>query len=69
MVDHLRPGGVFSLWSDEFAPNEPFVEVMRTVFATVEPHVVAFPNHYTGGESTSTIYVATAPATDGTTND
>ncbi len=62
LVDHLRPGGVFSLWSDEFFPNEPFIEVMRTVFATVDAHVVAFPNHYTGGQSTSTIYVATAPA-------
>ncbi len=62
VVDHLKPGGVFSLWSDEFSPNDEFVEVMRTVFATVDAHVVAFPNHYTGGESTSTIYVATAPA-------
>ncbi len=61
VVDHLRPGGVFSLWSDEFSPNEEFVDVLRTVFATVEPHVVAFPNHYTGRDSTSTIYVATAP--------
>lgn len=61
VVDHLRPGGVFSLWSDEFSPNEEFVDVMRSVFATVVPHVVAFPNHYTGGESTSTIYVATTP--------
>ena len=60
VVDHLRPGGVFSLWSDEFAPNEEFVEVMRTVFDSVTANVVAFPNHYTGGESTSTIYVAVA---------
>ena len=60
VLDHLRPGGVFSLWSDEFAPNEEFVEIMRTVFATVDAHVVAFPNHYTGSASTSTIYVATA---------
>ena len=61
VVDHLVPGGVFSLWSDEFSPNEAFVDVMRTVFDSVDAHVVAFPNHYTGGESTSTIYVATAP--------
>lgn len=60
VVDRLRPGGVFSLWSDEFAPNDAFVEVMRGVFGSVEPHVVSFPNHYTGGESTSTIYVAVA---------
>lgn len=59
VVAHLRPGGVFSLWSDEFSPNNEFVEVLASVFESVEAHVVAFPNHYTGGESTSTIYVAT----------
>lgn len=63
VADQLRPGGVFSLWSDEFAPNDAFVEVLRSVFDEVEPHVVAFPNHYTGGESTSTIYVATTAQT------
>ena len=58
VADQLVAGGVFSLWSDEFAPNDEFVEVLRGVFDTVEAHVVAFPNHYTGGESTSTIYVS-----------
>lgn len=58
VADQLVPGGVFSLWSDEFAPNDEFVDVLRSVFATVDAHVVAFPNHYTGGESTSTIYVS-----------
>ena len=58
VADQLVPGGVFSLWSDEFAPNEEFVDVLRSVFDRVDAHVVAFPNHYTGGESTSTIYVS-----------
>ena len=58
LAEQLVPGGVFSLWSDEFSPNEEFVEVLRGVFETVDAHVVAFPNHYTGGESTSTIYVS-----------
>lgn len=62
LADQLVPGGVFSLWSDEFSPDDEFVAVLRSVFDTVEAHVVAFPNHYTGGESTSTIYVSrTAP--------
>lgn len=65
IVDQLRPGGVFSLWSDEFAPDDEFVDVLRSVFDTVDAHVVAFPNHYTGGESTSTIYVATAAQRSG----
>jgi len=59
LAEQIAPGGVFSLWSDEFAPNDAFVEVLRGVFATVEPHVVSFPNHYTGVDSTSTIYVST----------
>jgi hypothetical protein len=62
LADQLVPGGVFSLWSDEFAPNDDFVDVLRGVFASVDAHVVAFPNHYTGGESTSTIYVSTTAA-------
>ncbi len=53
----LRPGGVFSLWSDD-PPDEAFVAVLASVFAEVEPHVVSFPNHYTGGESACTVYVA-----------
>ena len=59
LAGQLVPGGVFSLWSDEFAPNADFVDVLRSVFESVDAHVVAFPNHYTGGESTSTIYVST----------
>jgi spermidine synthase len=58
LAEQLVPGGVFSLWSDEFAPDDDFVEVLRGVFASVDAHVVAFPNHYTGRESTSTIYVS-----------
>ena len=53
----LRPGGVFSLWSDD-PPDDAFVAVLASVFAEVEPHVVSFPNHYTGGESACTVYVA-----------
>lgn len=52
----LRPGGVFGLWSDE-PPDPAFVAVMEQVFPTVSAQVVAFPNPYTGDESTNTIYV------------
>ncbi|MCW2613644.1 MAG: spermidine synthase [Frankiales bacterium] len=54
----LHPGGVFALWSDD-PPDEEFLVVLRDVFGTVAAHVVAFPNHYTGGESTNSVYVAT----------
>ena len=61
VVDRLHPGGVFGLWSD--APPEPeFVALLGAVFASADAHVVTFPNHYTGGESANTVYVATTPA-------
>ncbi len=54
---HLRPGGVFGLWSDD-PPDGEFTSVLREVFGTAEAHVVTFPNHYTGEESANTVYVA-----------
>lgn len=61
--DRLVPGGVFSLWSDD-PPDGRFVDLLGRVFADVTPHVVAFPNHYTGGESACTVYVAVRPTGD-----
>jgi spermidine synthase len=52
----LRPGGVFGLWSDD-PPDEPFVSELRAVFVDVQAHVVPFPNPYTGGTSSNTVYV------------
>ena len=54
---HLRPGGVFALWSDD--PPEPsFVGFLEQVFTTVEAQVVPFDNFLTSGVSTNTVYVA-----------
>ena len=52
----LHPGGVFGLWSDDPA-DEPFLAAMRRVFASADAHTVTFPNFYTGGESTATVYI------------
>jgi spermidine synthase len=57
LTDHLRPGGVFALWSDD-PPDDDFVGTLRSVFATVDAHVVDFPNFYTGQRSSNTVYVA-----------
>ncbi|MDP1793424.1 MAG: spermidine synthase [Acidimicrobiales bacterium] len=57
----LHPGGVFALWSDS-APDDDFVALLTEEFATGEAHVVTFPNPYTGGSSSNTVYVATTPA-------
>lgn len=55
---HLRPGGVFALWSDD-PPDSDFAAASAEVFAAAEARVVTFPNPLTGGESANTVYVAT----------
>lgn len=59
--DRLHPGGVFALWSDDL-PDPAFEAVVTTVFGACTSHVVPFPNPHAGGESTNSVYVATAPA-------
>lgn len=54
---HLQPDGVFALWSDD-PPDEDFLATARSVFDAVTPHIVTFPNFFTGGESSNTVYVA-----------
>ncbi len=53
----LHPGGVFGLWSDD-PPDADFVTLLDDVFELVEARVVTFANHYTGGRSANTVYVA-----------
>lgn len=57
LAAHLRPGGVFALWSDD-PPEESFLAALRAVFARVEGHTVAFDNPITGGVSRNGVYVA-----------
>lgn len=57
LSDHLHPGGVFALWSDD-PPEEGFTAALDEVFATSEAHVVPFKNPYTGGDAANTVYVA-----------
>jgi spermidine synthase len=57
LAAHLRPGGVFALWSDD-PPDESFLGALRTVFERVEGHTVSFANPLTGGTSRNGVYVA-----------
>ncbi|MDT9683919.1 spermidine synthase [Streptomyces sp. TRM76323] len=57
LAGHLRPGGVFALWSDD-PPDEAFTTVLTEVFAKAEAHVVTFSNPVRGGTATNTVYVA-----------
>ena len=59
LASHLRPGGVFALWSND-PPDGEFEAVLREVFATAQAHVVAFPNPLRDRDETNTVYVARA---------
>ena len=56
LTAHLRPGGVFALWSDD-PPDAEFAAELAAVFAESRSHVVTFPNPLTRGESANTVYV------------
>lgn len=61
LAQHLRPGGVFALWSDD--PPEPaFLDTLGTVFARVDGHTIEFDNPVTGGTSRNGVYVAVLAA-------
>ncbi|HUR13068.1 MAG TPA: spermidine synthase, partial [Mycobacteriales bacterium] len=60
LAEHLRPGGVYSLWSND-PPDEAYLAVLRQVFEDVTAEVVTFPNPLQDREATNTVYLATRP--------
>ncbi len=57
LAKHLKPGGVFALWSDD-PPDEQYSDLLDLDFPENAAHVVAFDNPLTGGQSANTVYVA-----------
>lgn len=57
MAKQLRAKGVFALWSNE-TPAADFTEKLKTVFASVETHIIRFYNPFQNNEATATVYVA-----------
>jgi spermidine synthase len=57
LAEHLHPGGVFALWSDD-PPDAAFMATVRSVFQDAEAHVVTFFNPLLERDSASTVYVA-----------
>lgn len=57
LLDVLHPGGVFAMWADGL-PDSEFVALLGVVFGKAEGRAVSFANPHTGGESTSTVYLA-----------
>ena len=60
LAEHLRPGGVYALWSND-PPDPSYVQVLETVFADVAAEVVTFPNPLQDRTATNTVYLATRP--------
>ena len=58
LAEVLRPGGVYSLWSND-PPDETYLAVLREVFDDVAAEVVRFPNPLQDREATNTVYLAT----------
>ncbi len=59
LAQNLHEEGVFALWSDD-SPDEQFLENLNGLFSRVRAEVVSFPNPLLGGESKSTVYIASA---------
>lgn len=56
LADHLSPGGVFALWSNDL-PDEAFQRVLAGVFAISDTHVVTFDNWRGDHDASNTVYV------------
>jgi spermidine synthase len=56
LAAHLRPGGVFALWSND-PPDETFESALSGAFATSSAHVVAFDNAFGERDASNTVYV------------
>ena len=60
---HLRPGGVFALWSNEH-PDARFLSKLGTVFPDVRSQPVAFHNPLQDSVFTQTVYLARTSGRD-----
>jgi hypothetical protein len=59
MANHLPPGGVFGLWSND-PPDEQFTAGLAEVFTNVAAELVRFANPLQGCEASNTVYLAQA---------
>jgi spermidine synthase len=60
LAAHLKPGGVFALWSND-PPDAAFERALAGGFATTSAHVVTFDNLRGDHEASNTVYVGIKP--------
>jgi spermidine synthase len=56
LAEHLHPGGVFGLWSND-PPDQAFERTLAGAFATSAAHVVTFDNASADRDASNTVYV------------
>jgi spermidine synthase len=56
LAEHLNPGGVFALWSND-PPDAAFSAALAAVFATSDARVVSFDNSFGDHDASNTVYV------------
>jgi spermidine synthase len=56
--NHLHPGGVFALWSND-PPDAEFLAALESEFSAVRAEVVTFVNPLQRRDATATVYLAT----------
>ncbi len=59
LAGHLKPGGVFGLWSND-ATDQRFLDRLKQVFASAWAEPVHFANKVTGQSFEQTVYLARA---------
>ena len=57
LAGKIHSGGIFGLWSND-PPESEFLGLLDKVFESARAHIVDFPNPYTDGESSNTVYLA-----------
>ena len=57
LARHLRPGGIFGLWSND-KPDEGFRQLLANVFADSWAEPVVFDNPLQANQATQTVYLA-----------
>ena len=56
LAEHLHPGGVFALWSND-PPEDAFERALAGAFATSVAHIVTFDNASGDRDASNTVYV------------
>jgi spermidine synthase len=59
LMAHLKPGGIFGLWSDA-EPDDAFTARLAAVFSEARAEAVSFLNPLLDREFTQTVYIAAA---------